>query len=1120
MIPQIPDHTLLRRIGRGSYGEVWLARNVMGAWRAVKLVRRDRFPSARPFEREFEGIRKFEPVSRAHDSQVDILHVGRDEAAGVFYYVMELGDDREHGQDIDPESYSPRTLASDLEKHGRLPAAQTIAVGIALAQALEHLHAHGLIHRDIKPSNIIFVHGRPKLADIGLVAGADEEVSFVGTEGFVPPEGPGTMRADLFSLGKVLYQLHTGLDRSRFPELPAAMLESDDAAMARELNLVILKAAAPEAGRRHSGSRELREELILLQSGHSIRRLRAAERRVILFRWMGVAAGIVAVLSLVAWIAARKSLAIAESARADAERSRNELERNLADARLSQVRAMRESGLAGQRSAALALLSAQAKREPTPELLNEAIAQLARFDFDTTGPASQTATAEIPAQLGVTAGGAWSVRWTAADGVVLRDSAGRELARPDAAFPKFTDKPIAAVHPSRPLIAVIAGDELQGWRLDTWELIVSQKLETPTTAVALHGDLVAAGDVHGGLWLWNYFTRRRHELRAHSEGVDALVFSPNGSLLISHSRNGEMRAWDPLTERLLLTTHGAEPVAFSADGSRLHVRTKDGERDWLVNYSDVLHVFAWPESRGAVDVDFSPDGQLAVGRTDDGFGISDATTGARLTLQPNADLRAAFFVGDGSAIITADASKRSVRAVERPGADWVRMDRRTYRPQRNGEPISAAWIDSTRTLFAWSDSPNHVRFERLTDEKWAGSFTFPATPFSADFSPDGKLGVFGFSKSRALAAWTEGVHNDPAHEFDLEQCTVRFRPDGGAVLLGAPHVYRLYDRQTWRVIGQIPTDSADGEPNPAVWSRDGRLLALVKGGSRIQLLEGANLRPLAELTAPEPARIHSLAFSPDGRRLGVGTVRGRSELWALDRLSSALASSGFSLALPQSEKPAEQPIVLAPKFTPAPRKQVTTATRDAACIADQLDLSPYYNFPLGINWHADREDNILTLPPGLHTLGGTAFDCRGIIELSSYAMYLYEQDAPLEVRGIPINRACDKIHVLCAKCLPGTPKGTTIGYYALNFADGYRWEIPLRVGYEVADWWNLPEEPEASRAVVAWTGENGNTRERNASLRLGKYTIVNPRPGVAVKSFDFTSTLTKAAPFVVAVTVE
>src|SRR5712672_1278089 len=76
----IPDHHLLRCIGRGSYGEVWLARNVMNLYRAVKIVRRQSFDSARPFERELSGIRKFEPVSRSHDGFVDILHVGNNEA--------------------------------------------------------------------------------------------------------------------------------------------------------------------------------------------------------------------------------------------------------------------------------------------------------------------------------------------------------------------------------------------------------------------------------------------------------------------------------------------------------------------------------------------------------------------------------------------------------------------------------------------------------------------------------------------------------------------------------------------------------------------------------------------------------------------------------------------------------------------------------------------------------------------------------------------------------------------------------------------------------------------------------------------------------------------------------
>ncbi len=75
------------------------------------------------------------------------------------------------------------------------------------------------MHRDVKPSNVIFVNGRPKLADIGLVTDASDQCSIVGTEGYLPPEGPGTPQADIFALGKVLYEAVTGMDRREFPEL-------------------------------------------------------------------------------------------------------------------------------------------------------------------------------------------------------------------------------------------------------------------------------------------------------------------------------------------------------------------------------------------------------------------------------------------------------------------------------------------------------------------------------------------------------------------------------------------------------------------------------------------------------------------------------------------------------------------------------------------------------------------------------------------------------------------------------------------------------------------------------------------------------------------------------------
>ena len=124
--PFIPDHTLLRPIGRGAYGEVWLARNVMGVLRAVKVVERRQFDSDRPYEREFAGIQRYEPVSRSADGLVHVLHVGRNEAEGYFYYVMELAEDlnaecrvqsAELGERRPKSSdYQPHTLRAELER--------------------------------------------------------------------------------------------------------------------------------------------------------------------------------------------------------------------------------------------------------------------------------------------------------------------------------------------------------------------------------------------------------------------------------------------------------------------------------------------------------------------------------------------------------------------------------------------------------------------------------------------------------------------------------------------------------------------------------------------------------------------------------------------------------------------------------------------------------------------------------------------------------------------------------------------------------------------------------------------------------------------------------------------
>lgn len=268
--PKVPDHEMLRRIGRGAYGEVWLARSATGAYRAVKVVYRKAFDHDRPYEREFNGVKRFEPVSRTSESQVDVLQVGRIDAEGWFYYVMELADDQQRGSDIDAANYIPRTLRSEMSKHDRLPATECIEIGLHLSRALEHLHTQHLVHRDVKPTNILFVSGTPKLGDIGLVAGADAAQSFVGTEGYVPLEGPGTAQADVYALGKVLYEVSTGQDRLDYPELPTAMKGFTDREQLLKLNEVILRACDEDRTRRFQNATELREALECLKAGKAI----------------------------------------------------------------------------------------------------------------------------------------------------------------------------------------------------------------------------------------------------------------------------------------------------------------------------------------------------------------------------------------------------------------------------------------------------------------------------------------------------------------------------------------------------------------------------------------------------------------------------------------------------------------------------------------------------------------------------------------------------------------------------------------------------------------------------------------------------------------------------------
>jgi TolB-like protein/Tfp pilus assembly protein PilF len=293
--PHIPDFELLRRIGQGSYGEVWLARNILGTYRAVKIVDRKAFQDEEAFEREFSGLQQFEPVSREHGGFVAILHVGRNREEGFFYYVMELADNDSNDGRIEPETYVPKTLSNELARCGRLSVEQAAQLGLSLSQALAELHQRGLVHRDVKPSNIIFVKGHAKLADIGLVAQAGEKAR-LGTEGYIPPEGPGKPQADLYSLGMVLYEATTGTDRLDYPALPPDFDTMAQREAFLKLNSIILKACDTDLRKRYQTANEISDDVARLGLGTAMPRVRSSVLRKPVTAFSAVLLGAVALM--------------------------------------------------------------------------------------------------------------------------------------------------------------------------------------------------------------------------------------------------------------------------------------------------------------------------------------------------------------------------------------------------------------------------------------------------------------------------------------------------------------------------------------------------------------------------------------------------------------------------------------------------------------------------------------------------------------------------------------------------------------------------------------------------------------------------------------------------------